>query len=89
MSSPREAEMAKLIENTFRHVNIALMSELGFGQLWLERRLDARAGPREPLGQPCSVAPRPSRLGLDDVRGSSMAWRRLFPVSGETGPLAG
>jgi UDP-N-acetyl-D-mannosaminuronic acid dehydrogenase/UDP-N-acetyl-D-glucosamine dehydrogenase len=24
----REAEMAKLIENTFRHVNIALMNEL-------------------------------------------------------------
>ena len=27
-SSPREAEMAKLIENTFRHVNIALVNEL-------------------------------------------------------------
>ena len=27
-SSPREAELAKLIENTFRHVNIALMNEL-------------------------------------------------------------
>jgi UDP-N-acetyl-D-glucosamine dehydrogenase len=26
--SPREAEMAKLIENTFRHVNIALVNEL-------------------------------------------------------------
>jgi UDP-N-acetyl-D-glucosamine dehydrogenase len=30
VSSPREAEMAKLIENTFRHVNIALMNELAF-----------------------------------------------------------
>ena len=28
VSSPREAEMAKLIENTFRHVNIALANEL-------------------------------------------------------------
>ncbi|HEY1330097.1 MAG TPA: nucleotide sugar dehydrogenase [Actinomycetota bacterium] len=26
--SPREAEMAKLVENTFRHVNIALVNEL-------------------------------------------------------------
>jgi UDP-N-acetyl-D-glucosamine dehydrogenase len=28
VSSPREAEMAKIIENTFRHVNIALVNEL-------------------------------------------------------------
>ncbi|GIJ44575.1 UDP-N-acetyl-D-glucosamine dehydrogenase [Virgisporangium aliadipatigenens] len=28
VSSPREAEMAKLIENTFRHVNIALINEM-------------------------------------------------------------
>jgi len=28
VSSPREAEMSKLIENTFRHVNIALANEL-------------------------------------------------------------
>ena len=28
VSSPREAEMAKLIENVFRHVNIALVNEL-------------------------------------------------------------
>jgi len=28
VSSPREAEMCKLIENTFRHVNIALANEL-------------------------------------------------------------
>jgi UDP-N-acetyl-D-glucosamine dehydrogenase len=28
VSSPREAELAKIIENTFRHVNIALMNEL-------------------------------------------------------------
>jgi UDP-N-acetyl-D-glucosamine dehydrogenase len=36
MSGPREAELAKLLENTFRHVNIALVNELamychGFG----------------------------------------------------------
>jgi len=29
VDGPREAEMAKLIENTFRHVNIALANELG------------------------------------------------------------
>ncbi len=28
VNSPREAELAKLIENTFRHVNIALINEL-------------------------------------------------------------
>jgi len=28
VSSPKEAELAKLIENTFRHVNIALVNEL-------------------------------------------------------------
>ena len=28
VSSPREAELAKLLENTFRHVNIALINEL-------------------------------------------------------------
>ncbi len=28
VSSPREAELAKLIENTFRHINIALVNEL-------------------------------------------------------------
>ena len=28
VKSPREAEMAKLVENTYRHVNIALMNEL-------------------------------------------------------------
>ncbi len=28
MSSPREAELTKLLENTFRHVNIALVNEL-------------------------------------------------------------
>ena len=30
VSTPREAEMAKLIENTFRNVNIALVNELAF-----------------------------------------------------------
>ena len=28
VSSPREAELTKLLENTFRHVNIALVNEL-------------------------------------------------------------
>jgi UDP-N-acetyl-D-glucosamine dehydrogenase len=28
VSSPREAELAKIIENTFRHVNIALVNEI-------------------------------------------------------------
>jgi UDP-N-acetyl-D-glucosamine dehydrogenase len=28
VSSPREAELAKLVENTFRHVNIAMVNEL-------------------------------------------------------------
>lgn len=28
VSSPREAELAKLLENTFRHVNVALVNEL-------------------------------------------------------------
>jgi UDP-N-acetyl-D-glucosamine dehydrogenase len=28
VSSPREAELAKLVENTFRHVNIALVNEI-------------------------------------------------------------
>ena len=33
VSTPREAELAKLIENTFRHVNIALVNELAmFGR---------------------------------------------------------
>ena len=33
VSSPREAELAKLIENTFRHVNVALVNELAmFGR---------------------------------------------------------
>src|SRR6185369_7156469 len=28
VSSPREAELTKLLENTFRHVNVALVNEL-------------------------------------------------------------
>ena len=50
--SPREAEMAKLIENTFRHVNIALVNELAF----LSRDLDVdiweaiRAAATKPFG---------------------------------------
>ncbi len=34
VSTPREAELAKLLENTFRHVNIALVNEMAmFGNL--------------------------------------------------------
>jgi UDP-N-acetyl-D-glucosamine dehydrogenase len=52
VSSPREAELAKLIENTYRHVNIALMNELAF----LSRDLDVdiweaiRAAATKPFG---------------------------------------
>ncbi len=52
VSSPAEAEMAKLIENTFRHVNIALVNELSF----LSRDLDVdlweaiRAAATKPFG---------------------------------------
>ena len=52
VSTPREAEMAKLIENTFRHVNIALVNELAF----LSRDLDVdlwesiRAAATKPFG---------------------------------------
>ncbi|HET7236891.1 MAG TPA: nucleotide sugar dehydrogenase [Actinomycetota bacterium] len=52
VSSPREAEMAKLIENTFRHVNIALMNELAI----LSKDLDVdlweaiRAAATKPFG---------------------------------------
>ena len=52
VSSPREAEMSKLIENTFRHVNIALVNELAF----LSRELDVdlweaiRAAATKPFG---------------------------------------
>jgi UDP-N-acetyl-D-glucosamine dehydrogenase len=52
VSTPREAEMAKLIENTFRHVNIALMNELAI----LSKDLDVdlweaiRAAATKPFG---------------------------------------
>ncbi len=52
VSTPREAEMAKLIENTFRHVNIALVNELAF----LSKDLDVdlweaiRAASTKPFG---------------------------------------
>jgi UDP-N-acetyl-D-glucosamine dehydrogenase len=52
VSSPREAELAKLIENTFRNVNIALVNELAF----LSRDLDVdlweaiRAAATKPFG---------------------------------------
>jgi nucleotide sugar dehydrogenase len=52
VSTPREAEMAKLIENTFRHVNIALVNELAY----LSKDLDVdlweaiRAASTKPFG---------------------------------------
>ena len=52
VSSPREAEMAKLIENTFRHVNIALVNELAFLSRDLEVDLweAIRAAATKPFG---------------------------------------
>jgi UDP-N-acetyl-D-glucosamine dehydrogenase len=52
VSSPREAEMAKLVENTFRQVNIALVNELAI----MARELDVdiweslRAAATKPFG---------------------------------------
>jgi UDP-N-acetyl-D-glucosamine dehydrogenase len=52
VASPREAEMAKLIENTFRHVNIALANELAFLSKDLEVDLweAIRAAATKPFG---------------------------------------
>jgi UDP-N-acetyl-D-glucosamine dehydrogenase len=48
----REAEMAKLIENTFRHVNIALMNELAVfcGQAGIDVHAAIRAAATKPFG---------------------------------------
>ena len=50
-AAPREAEMAKLLENTFRHVNIALVNELA---IFCER-----AGHRHLGGHPARAATKP------------------------------
>ncbi len=52
VASPREAEMAKLIENTFRHVNIALMNELAFlsKDLGVDLWESIRAASTKPFG---------------------------------------
>ena len=52
VSSPREAELAKLVENTFRHVNIALVNELAMYAHDLASTCGRRSRP-----------PRPSRSG--------------------------
>jgi UDP-N-acetyl-D-glucosamine dehydrogenase len=48
----REAEMAKLIENTFRHVNIALMNELAVfcGQRGIDVHAAIQAAASKPFG---------------------------------------
>jgi UDP-N-acetyl-D-glucosamine dehydrogenase len=48
----REAEMAKLIENTFRHVNIALMNELAVfcGRAGIDVHASIRAAASKPFG---------------------------------------
>jgi UDP-N-acetyl-D-glucosamine dehydrogenase len=52
VASPREAEMAKLIENTFRHVNIALVNELAFlsKDLGVDLWESIRAAATKPFG---------------------------------------
>jgi UDP-N-acetyl-D-glucosamine dehydrogenase len=52
IASPREAEMAKLIENTFRHVNIALVNELAFlsKDLGVDLWESIRAAATKPFG---------------------------------------
>lgn len=52
VSSPREAEMTKLLENTFRHVNIALVNELAiFGnQLGVNVWESIEAASTKPFG---------------------------------------
>src|SRR4029078_7631792 len=51
-SGPREAEMAKLLENTFRHVNIALVNELAIfaNTLGLDIREFIRLAGTKPFG---------------------------------------
>ncbi len=52
VSGPREAEMCKLLENTFRHVNIALVNELAMfaGDLGVDIWEVIRAASSKPFG---------------------------------------
>jgi UDP-N-acetyl-D-glucosamine dehydrogenase len=52
VASPREAELAKLIENTFRHVNIALVNELAMfaHELGIDIWEAIRAASSKPFG---------------------------------------
>jgi len=52
VSSPREAELAKLIENTFRHVNVALVNEMAVfaHDLGIDVRESIAAAATKPFG---------------------------------------
>jgi UDP-N-acetyl-D-mannosaminuronic acid dehydrogenase/UDP-N-acetyl-D-glucosamine dehydrogenase len=52
VSSPREAELAKLLENTFRHVNIALVNEVAMfaGELGIDVWAAIDAASTKPFG---------------------------------------
>jgi UDP-N-acetyl-D-glucosamine dehydrogenase len=52
VSSPRTAELTKLFENTFRHINIALVNELAIvaGQLGVNVREAIKAAATKPFG---------------------------------------
>ena len=52
VSTPREAELAKLLENTFRHVNIALVNELAIfaRQMGIDVREAIDAASTKPFG---------------------------------------
>jgi UDP-N-acetyl-D-glucosamine dehydrogenase len=52
VSSPREAELTKLLENTFRHVNIALVNELAMfaGELGIDLWEAIEAASTKPFG---------------------------------------
>jgi nucleotide sugar dehydrogenase len=52
VSSPREAETAKLLENTFRHVNIALVNEMAIfcRELGIDLNEAIRAAATKPFG---------------------------------------
>jgi UDP-N-acetyl-D-glucosamine dehydrogenase len=52
VSSPREAELAKLIENTFRHVNVALVNEIAVfaHDLGIDVRESIAAAATKPFG---------------------------------------
>jgi UDP-N-acetyl-D-glucosamine dehydrogenase len=52
VSSPKEAELAKLIENTFRHVNVALVNEMAMfaNDLGIDVREAIAAAATKPFG---------------------------------------